>query len=52
MVSRYLLSITVINIFEGFAVGAGLYLVGVPSAPLWGALAALTNFIIFLGPVA
>ena len=51
MVSRYLLSITIINIIEGFAVGVGLYLIGVPSAPLWGALAALTNFIVFIGPI-
>lgn len=51
MVSRYLLSITVINILEGFAVGVGLYLIGVPSAPLWGALAALTNFVVFIGPI-
>ena len=51
MVSRYLLSITIINILEGFAVGAGLYLIGVSSAPLWGALAALTNFVVFIGPL-
>jgi predicted PurR-regulated permease PerM len=51
LVSRYLLSITVINIAEGAAVGVGLYLIGVPSAALWGALAALTNFVVFIGPV-
>jgi predicted PurR-regulated permease PerM len=51
-VSRYLLSITVINVSEGVAVGAGLYLVGVQSAVLWGALAAVANFIIFLGPLS
>jgi predicted PurR-regulated permease PerM len=51
MVSRYLLSITIINIFEGTAVGVGLHLIGIPSAPLWGALAALTNFVVFLGPI-
>jgi predicted PurR-regulated permease PerM len=51
MVSRYLLSITIINILEGVAVGVGLYLLGVPSAPLWGALAALTNFVVFIGPM-
>jgi predicted PurR-regulated permease PerM len=50
MVSRYLLSITIINIFEGIAVAAGLYLMGVPSAALWGALAALLNFVVFIGP--
>ena len=51
LVSRYLLSITVINILEGIAVSVGLYLIGVPSAALWGALAAVTNFVVFIGPV-
>ncbi len=50
MVSRYLLSITIINIAEGVAVGLALYALGVPSAALWGALAALTNFVVFVGP--
>ena len=51
LVSRYLLSVTLINICEGIAVGIGLWLVGVPSAALWGALAVVTNFIVFLGPL-
>jgi len=51
LVSRYLLSISLINLVEGIAVGIGLWLVGVPSAPLWGALAVVTNFIVFLGPL-
>ena len=51
LVSRYLLSITIINILEGIAVSVGLYLIDVPSAALWGALAALTNFVVFIGPV-
>lgn len=51
MVSRYLLSITVINILEGAAVGVALWLIGIPSALLWGALAAVTNFIVFIGPI-
>ena len=51
MVSRYLLSITVINLAEGVAVGIGLHLIGIPSAALWGALAALTNFVVFIGPL-
>jgi predicted PurR-regulated permease PerM len=50
LVSRYLLSIGIINIAEGFAVGVGLFLIGIPSAPLWGALAALSNFVPFIGP--
>jgi predicted PurR-regulated permease PerM len=52
LVSRYLLSITVINVSEGVAVGVGLYAVGVQSAILWGALAAVANFIIFIGPLS
>ena len=51
LVSRYLLSITIINVLEGIAVSVGLYLIDVPSAALWGALAALTNFVVFIGPV-
>jgi predicted PurR-regulated permease PerM len=51
LVSRYLLSITLINIAEGATVGVGLWLAGVPSAPLWGALAIVANFITFLGPL-
>ena len=51
LVSRYLLSITIINVLEGIAVSVGLYLIDVPSAAIWGALAALTNFVVFIGPV-
>jgi predicted PurR-regulated permease PerM len=51
MVSRYLLSITAINIAEGVVVAIALYLVGIPSAVLWGALAGLANFVAFVGPM-
>jgi predicted PurR-regulated permease PerM len=51
LVSKYLLSITVINLAEGILVGVGLFAVGVPSAALWGALAAVTNFVPFVGPL-
>lgn len=50
LVSQYLLSITVINIGLGIAVTFVLHLVGVPSPALWGTLAALLNFVIYLGP--
>ncbi|MEW9834398.1 AI-2E family transporter [Mesorhizobium sp. ZMM04-4] len=50
LVSRYLLSITVINVAEGIAVGLAMQLIGLPSAVLWGVLAALANFIVFVGP--
>lgn len=51
MVSRYLLSISIINIGEGLAVGIGLYAIGVPSAALWGAIAMVTNFVPLIGPL-
>ena len=51
LVSRYLLSISIINFVEGIAVGLCLWAIGVPSAALWGALAALSNFVMFVGPL-
>jgi predicted PurR-regulated permease PerM len=50
LVSRYLLSITVINICQGIAVTLALWIIGVPSPAMWGALAGLLNFIIYVGP--
>ncbi|MCR4267071.1 AI-2E family transporter [Nitratireductor sp. ZSWI3] len=49
-VSEYLLSISIINVGLGVAVTVALWLLGVPSAPLWGAMAALLNFVIYIGP--
>lgn len=49
-VSRYLLSITVINSGLALAVTLGLWLAGVPSPALWGALAGMLNFIVYIGP--
>lgn len=50
LVSRYLLSITAINVGLGVAVSLVLWLIGVPSPLLWGALAGLLNFVIYIGP--
>lgn len=50
MVSRYLLSITVINLAEGALYGLALWIIGVPSAALWGVIAAVANFVVFIGP--
>lgn len=49
-VSRYLLSITFINAAMGIAVGLAMWLIGVPSPALWGGLAAMLNYIIYIGP--
>lgn len=50
LVSRYLLSITIINLGMGIAVGVALWIAGVPSAFLWGGLAGLLNYVIYIGP--
>lgn len=50
LVSRYLLSITFINIGLGLAVGLAMWVAGVPSPWLWGALAGLLNFVVYIGP--
>lgn len=50
MVSRYLLSISAINVGLGVATGLSLWLLGVPQPFLWGALAGFLNFVVFVGP--
>ncbi|QBQ55714.1 AI-2E family transporter [Nitrosococcus wardiae] len=50
-VSRYLLTITLINLGLGLVVGTTLYFIDLPNALLWGALAGLFNFIPYLGPL-
>ncbi len=48
-VSRYLLAITVINVGLGVALAAALALTGFPDPIFWGAVAAILNFIPYLG---
>lgn len=48
--SRYVATITVVNIGLGIATGAAMWVVGMPSPALWGLLAAVLNFIPYLGP--
>jgi predicted PurR-regulated permease PerM len=48
-ISRYLLVQSIINGAFGVAVGLGLFLIGVPYAATWGALAAALRFIPYLG---
>ncbi|WP_417766641.1 AI-2E family transporter [Stappia sp.] len=49
-VSRYLLSITAVNILLGLAVSAALFALDVPSPLLWGMLAGALNYVIYIGP--
>ncbi|WP_171060802.1 AI-2E family transporter [Poseidonocella sp. HB161398] len=50
-VSRYFVTITGINAVLGLATGLGLWALGIPSAPTWGMLAFLLNYLLYLGPV-
>jgi predicted PurR-regulated permease PerM len=51
-ISKYLASVSVINIALGAIVGAGLFLMEVPNALMWGMLVAILNFVPYFGPVA
>lgn len=50
-VSRYMLSITVINVALGGVIALVLLLLGVENAMFWGFLAGVMNFIPYLGPL-
>lgn len=50
--SRYLGTITAINVALGFAVWLAMYLLDMPNPMLWGAMAALFNFIPYVGALA
>lgn len=50
--SRYLMTIALINAGVGVAVGAVMSLLGMPDAPLIGLVAFLLNFVPYLGPFA
>ena len=48
-ISAYLLTITLINVGLGTAVGLALWWLGMPNPVLWGTMACLLNFIPYLG---
>ena len=50
-ISAYLLLTTMINAVFGVVVALALWLLGMPNPMLWGAVAAVTNFIPYLGSV-
>lgn len=51
-VSKYLLMITLINFGLGIVVAATLYAFGMPNPLLWGVVAALFNYIPYVGSLA
>jgi len=48
-VSRYLLTITLINMGLGFAVGTVVGLLGLSNPVMWGVLVAMLNFVPYMG---
>lgn len=48
-ISRYLLTITAINAALGLAVGLAMWALGMPTPMLWGVLAAILNFLPYIG---
>src|SRR5690606_34163758 len=50
-ISRYLLSISIINLGLGVVVTAVMWLLDMPTPYLWGLLAAILNFIPYLGAI-
>ena len=50
-VSRYLLTITAMNLLVGLANGLQMWALGMPNPLLWGTLAFLLNYVPILGPL-
>ncbi|MCA8996058.1 MAG: AI-2E family transporter [Planctomycetaceae bacterium] len=50
-IASYLLTVTIINILLGVAVGIAMWLLGVPNPALWGLMATLFNYVPIFGAV-
>ncbi|HEV7485718.1 MAG TPA: AI-2E family transporter [Thermoanaerobaculia bacterium] len=50
-ISRYLLTIALLNVGFGTLIWFGLFLLKVPHAPLWGVMAGLFRFVPYVGAV-
>ncbi|KAA3450169.1 AI-2E family transporter [Mesorhizobium sp. SARCC-RB16n] len=48
-ISHYLLTVTIINAGLGTIIGLGLWALGMPNPLVWGAAAALLNFLPYIG---
>jgi predicted PurR-regulated permease PerM len=48
-ISRYLVTVAMINIGQGVVVGIVMYAIGMPNAALWGVLAGAAEFIPYVG---
>ncbi len=50
--STYLGTITIVNIGMGLVLALALYLIEMPTPLMWGGIAAVLNYIPYLGPIA
>jgi predicted PurR-regulated permease PerM len=50
-ISRYLLMQLLVNVTYGVPLALGLWIIGVPGAVLWGAVAAVMRFVPYIGPL-
>ncbi|MGE6213166.1 AI-2E family transporter [Comamonas aquatica] len=50
-IGRYLRMQCIVNVAYGVPMAAGLWLIGVPGAILWGVLAAVLRFVPYVGPL-
>ncbi len=50
-VSRYLLTVSLINAVLGVLVGVAVWMLGMPNPLLWGVLAGLLNFLPYVGAI-
>lgn len=51
-ISPYLFTATLINVGVGVVTGIAMYLLGMPNPVLWGVVAAVLNFVPYVGAVA
>ena len=51
-ISRYLLTVALINAGLGTAIGLGLWALGMPNPAVWGVAAAALNFLPYIGALA
>ena len=50
-VGQYLLMQLVVNVTYAVPIGIGLWIIGVPNAPLWALLALVLRFVPYIGPI-
>jgi predicted PurR-regulated permease PerM len=51
-ISRYLGTIALVNIVQGVATGLAMWAIGLPNPALWGVLAAVAEFVPYVGSLA